>query len=428
MTVASPGALAFHRLANLFPMMPAADQDALGADMAANGTLDRIVMLDGAILDGRNRYCQIVKRDLDPPTADWRADARFVAFAEVSNGMAPLEWVLSKNLNRRHLDESQRSVVAGRIADLKQGRPSRSKTPVDDKPANLPVSRIDGEPEEVGAAGKPLSMTQGAAAEALHVSERSVRDARKVLDHGAEGLVELVETGAVAVSAAARVADLPVEQQAELISAADPKAFARVAKERRAEGQAKKTARRVDPEREKVSVAAVEQVVCPHCGAAFPLPTSTSSELAQGTSLDKPSSGGSPTPDTGAADSASLAAAPDPSPQQTTRSRKAEKSKPALPPAREIAAGGLSAIVRFGTDTIQFYAVDKTPFPTEIGMVEISRAEAGGHLGADDPLPDDLNAFAGAIFETLLGDEKDRRIPITLYRLGRTGPVPVRGE
>lgn len=70
-------------------------------------------------------------------------------------------YVASLNLHRRHLTESQRGMVAAKLANLEQGRPSA-------KAANLPDSGV----------------TQQRAAEMLNVSERTVRAASKVKDDG----------------------------------------------------------------------------------------------------------------------------------------------------------------------------------------------------------------------------------------------------
>ena len=46
----------FHEYANLFPMIQDATLDALREDIGIHGVREPIVFLDGAILDGRNRY------------------------------------------------------------------------------------------------------------------------------------------------------------------------------------------------------------------------------------------------------------------------------------------------------------------------------------------------------------------------------------
>jgi hypothetical protein len=91
---------------------------------------------------------------------------------------------MTANVTRRHLDESQRAVVAARLATLQQGGDRRS-----DQAANLPVEK-----------------TQASAAARLNVSERSVRHAQAVLSTGTPELVRAVEQGRIAVSAASRLA------------------------------------------------------------------------------------------------------------------------------------------------------------------------------------------------------------------------------
>lgn len=93
--------------------------------------------------------------------------------------------MVSLNLKRRHLSESQRAMVAAKLATISHGGDRRS-----DQAANLPVG-------------------QAQAAELLNVSERTVRAAAKVKNEGAASLVQAVERGAVSVSAAADVATLP---------------------------------------------------------------------------------------------------------------------------------------------------------------------------------------------------------------------------
>jgi N6-adenosine-specific RNA methylase IME4 len=118
-----------------------------------------------------------------------------------------LSFVVSLNLLRRHLDESQRAMVAGRIATLVQGQ--RADRSID------------------------LSPTQLDAADLLNVSVPSVKRAREVLDHGTPELVASVEQGQIAVSTAAVLTDLPPLEQVEIIARGEQEILAK-AKEIRA--------------------------------------------------------------------------------------------------------------------------------------------------------------------------------------------------
>jgi hypothetical protein len=181
---------AVHPDANLFPMMSDAEIDALAADIAANGLQSVIVLLKGAILDGRNRVeaCRRIGFKLEEwhfiEAAYTKAEAR--AFA------------VSVNLHRRHLTDTQRSLIAAKIAPKKRGRPPKNKA------ADLPIS-------------EPQQLTQSEAAKLLSVSPRSVRNAQKVLDDGIPELVKAIEDDLISVDAAAAIASLPkAEQKAAL--------------------------------------------------------------------------------------------------------------------------------------------------------------------------------------------------------------------
>src|SRR5216684_2335883 len=105
-------ALGFHPAADLLPLLEGAEFDWLVADIRAHGLHDPITLLDGAILDGRNRYRACRAAGVEP---------RFKEWTPRHEGDRPLAFVLSRNLIRRHLDESQRSMVAARAANLGAG-------------------------------------------------------------------------------------------------------------------------------------------------------------------------------------------------------------------------------------------------------------------------------------------------------------------
>ena len=159
----------FHPLADLFPTL---DKDSHGfkaliEDIKANGQHQPVWLLDGKILDGKNRYsaCQHLGRD--------------VATREYIGG-DPIGFVLSINLHRRHLNTSQRAMVAAKLANFTHGG-DRSKPPIG-------------------------GLTDAAVAKLLNVGERSVERARQVLAKGDPSAVEEVEQGKTSVTEAAETA------------------------------------------------------------------------------------------------------------------------------------------------------------------------------------------------------------------------------
>jgi hypothetical protein len=156
------------------------DFAALKDDIAAHGLREPIWVWQGKILDGRNRHRACLELGVACPTREYQ-------------GQDPLGFILSMNLHRRHLNESQRAMVAAKMARLPQGMRA-------DRAANLPVV-----------------ITQAEAAAHLHVSERSVRDAHKVRTEAQPEVVQAVEAGTMAVSAATKLADKPVDVQRTVV-------------------------------------------------------------------------------------------------------------------------------------------------------------------------------------------------------------------
>jgi ParB-like chromosome segregation protein Spo0J len=189
-----------HPYAELFPPLGNAEIDELAADIRQNGLLEPIVVHHKQVLDGRNRLEACRLAGVEPVYVPYE-------------GCDPLTFVLAKNLKRRHLTESQRAMVAAKIATLRKEdnlkKRWESKAPSD---AGIPASD--------GAANAP---TQTEAAKQLGVSRDSVQQARKVVQQAIPGLAEMVQTDQVAVNAAAEVASLPATEQAKVVKAG-PKA------------------------------------------------------------------------------------------------------------------------------------------------------------------------------------------------------------
>jgi N6-adenosine-specific RNA methylase IME4 len=168
----------YHPLADVFPLIEGAEFDALVADVAKQGLLEAIFTLDGDILDGRNRYRACVAAGVEP-------------HFEVFEGADPVAFVVSKNVARRHLDESQRALAAAKIATLQKGRPIENAS-------------IE-------------AFSQNDAATLLNVSRSGVQRAREVLNEGTPELVRAVERGQIAVSKAAELTKAAPEFQRAVV-------------------------------------------------------------------------------------------------------------------------------------------------------------------------------------------------------------------
>jgi len=190
----------FHPLADIFPLLDGQDFAELVADIREHGLHEAIVLYEDKILDGRNRYRACLAAGIDPT---------FTAYT----GDDPISYVISLNLRRRHLDESQRAMVAAKLATLQLGDNQHSEGPSIEEASRL-----------------------------LNVGHASVERAKTVQRAGAPELVQRVERGRVSVSAAADIATLAVEQQQEIVARGE-REILEVAKAIRAE---RAEARRVE--------------------------------------------------------------------------------------------------------------------------------------------------------------------------------------
>lgn len=213
-----------HPYAMVFPPMKADDSAALIEDIGRVGLREPIILYNGAILDGRNRYRACINAAVKP---------HFTTFEGTDD--EALDLVFSKNFARRHLDESQRAMVSARRSQMMAERAAKEEA---NFVANLPQKSGRGRPSK--GAGAVVNSDK-AAAKSANVSERSTRKARKVIDKGTPELVAAVDDGKLSVDAAAKIADLPPDEQKHVLADPTPEtAIKKVARKRKEEALAAK--------------------------------------------------------------------------------------------------------------------------------------------------------------------------------------------
>ena len=181
-----------HELGKRFPRRSQDEFDALAKNIEEHGLLEPVVLHEGKVLDGWHRYEACLKveqpvRAVSPDIPD------------------PWEYVISRNYHRRHLNTSQRALIAAESVNSKKGGDRKT-----DQTAKLQI-----DPE----------VTQADAARRFAVSGRTIADACKVLAEAEAEVVECVRDGEAAVSDAVKVvADAPEHQTRAVALLAEGKA------------------------------------------------------------------------------------------------------------------------------------------------------------------------------------------------------------
>jgi ParB-like chromosome segregation protein Spo0J len=188
-----------HPAAAAFPMLEGKALEELAADIRTNGLLNAVVLGrdehgETVILDGRNRLAACAIAKVKP------------VFDVYTGETDSIDYIVGQNIHRRHLTESQRAAIAATLAEMYSAEASvRMKSGKADPTADLRQGRA------------PTSAAKAAAA--MQVSPRLVEAAIKVKREGVPELLEAVQHGEVAVSAAAEVAKEPRAAQAKVVAA-----------------------------------------------------------------------------------------------------------------------------------------------------------------------------------------------------------------
>lgn len=183
-----------HPAAELFPLMTDEELQELAADIRANGLLEPVLLLDGAVLDGRNRMAACALAGVSP------------YFTQAKNIESPTTYVVSKNLHRRHLTISQRAAIAARMVPMlaeeareRQRDAGGDKKSADAKSlrATLPEAISTGNLRHINARSRDI------AGQSVGVGGRTVDKAVLVMKEDPEAFAQ-VQRGETTVEEAAR--------------------------------------------------------------------------------------------------------------------------------------------------------------------------------------------------------------------------------
>ena len=157
-----------HKFADIFPMVEGEQAEQLKLDIKENGLIQPIVLFEGKILDGRNRYKACKEIGIEPKLEEYKGDK-------------PLEFVISGNLKRRHLTADQRAVISQEVMPMLEEEAEKRRKLSNTTRAILPTSEKGRASEKAG--------------KMFNVSERYVRDVKKLKDEGRTDKIEAIKTG-----------------------------------------------------------------------------------------------------------------------------------------------------------------------------------------------------------------------------------------
>jgi phage N-6-adenine-methyltransferase len=179
----------FRPEADIFPLMQEEDLITLAEDIDKNGQLLPILLYEGDILDGRNRWLAInkhCKKNIKPVTA-------------IANTDSPIAFVVSHNEKRRHMSKSQLGLAAAKALPFYEEEAAKRKT-----------GRPKGGGESVGKSAhtserkEPLRASDEAG-RAFHVSGKQTGQGKRVLTHGHKALHDAVESDKLSLDKAVEI-------------------------------------------------------------------------------------------------------------------------------------------------------------------------------------------------------------------------------
>jgi hypothetical protein len=174
-----------HPICRLFPMLSENELEGLAEDIRRRGLLEPIMLLDGQVLDGRNRLEACRRAGVEPQYMEWRGDD------------SPLAWAIAKNLRRRQFNASQRAVLALEVLPMLE-KEAQERRRLGLKPPSGTIAHpcaILPQREEAarGKATHHAARLMGASSRYIQAAKQVRRFAPDLLVHVLAGRINLIE-------------------------------------------------------------------------------------------------------------------------------------------------------------------------------------------------------------------------------------------
>jgi hypothetical protein len=168
--------------------LTASEYAALERSLLAEGCRDALVLWNGVLIDGHNRYAICTKHQIPFATLE---NASFETIEDV------MLWIIDNHLARRSVSDFQRGVLALRKKEIVTTRIAQQSV-------SNPAS-VSAQPQNAG--------TREETAQLARLSNNTMVQIEKIQKAATPELVQAVRSGTISINAAATVASLPEAEQ-----------------------------------------------------------------------------------------------------------------------------------------------------------------------------------------------------------------------
>lgn len=175
-----------HPVADLFPMLTEDELNTLAEDIKENGLRNPIVTYEGQVLDGRNRLKACELAGVEPLFVEYQGDD-------------PIAFIVSLNLNRRHLEAGQRAAIGVQLLPPLEEESARRRAEGLAYGNTVRWGHAEAPGRLNGVAPDPANWSAARAGAMVGVSRKSINDAKRLHEQAPELFAE-VKSGGISLN------------------------------------------------------------------------------------------------------------------------------------------------------------------------------------------------------------------------------------